>query len=166
MNAAGAGAPTAGAGTAGAGDTGAEPAAPSAVLQVNGVHKWLGRNHVLRGIDLTVKRGEIVVVIGPSGSGKSTLLRCINHLERIDAGSIQLEGQLVGYEVQDGELYEQSDREVARIRRRIGFVFQQFNLFAAHERARQRHLWPIRVHGKSPSDAKAARDRSCSSRLA
>ena len=99
------------------------------LLHVQGVHKWLGANHVLRGIDLTVERGEIVVVIGPSGSGKSTLLRCINHLERVDGGTIQLEDDLVGYVMRKGELYEQSEPEIARIRRRIGFVFQQFNLF-------------------------------------
>jgi polar amino acid transport system ATP-binding protein len=99
------------------------------LLRLSGVHKWLGANHVLRGIDLDVHHREIVVVIGPSGSGKSTLLRCINHLERVDAGQISLGDELVGYVMRKGELYEQSEREVARIRRRIGFVFQQFNLF-------------------------------------
>lgn len=99
------------------------------VLSARGVHKWLGQNHVLCGIDLDVHRGEIVVIVGPSGSGKSTLLRCINHLEAVDAGEILLEGDLVGYHRRNGELWEQSDREVALMRRKIGVVFQQFNLF-------------------------------------
>lgn len=101
----------------------------SVVLSVKGVHKWLGGNHVLQGVDLDVHRREIVVVIGPSGSGKSTLLRCVNHLESIDAGQIALEGELVGYYHKNGTLYEQTERHTARVRRRIGMVFQQFNLF-------------------------------------
>jgi polar amino acid transport system ATP-binding protein len=99
------------------------------LLQVRGVHKWLGGLHVLKGVDLEVRRGEIVVIIGPSGSGKSTLLRCINHLEAIDAGEIRLGEDSVGYTRKDGVLEEQPDSQIARTRRRIGFVFQQFNLF-------------------------------------
>jgi ABC-type polar amino acid transport system ATPase subunit len=84
---------------------------------------------VLRGVDLTVRRGEVLVLIGPSGSGKSTLLRCINHLERVDRGQIRLNGRLVGFRETDGRPVELGESDVARQRRAVGMVFQQFNLF-------------------------------------
>jgi polar amino acid transport system ATP-binding protein len=84
---------------------------------------------VLKGVDLRVRAGEVSVVIGPSGSGKSTLLRCVNHLEKIDAGRIWVAGDLIGYRERGGKLHELRDREVAAQRRSIGMVFQQFNLF-------------------------------------
>lgn len=99
------------------------------MLKVEGVNKWLGDNHVLRGVDLSVRRGEIVCVLGPSGSGKSTLLRCINHLDPVDGGLIEVGGERIGYELRDGVLYEQTERAIARARQHIGMVFQQFNLF-------------------------------------
>src|SRR5262249_31647656 len=82
-----------------------------------------------RGISLDVGRGEVVVVIGPSGSGKSTLLRCINHLEKIDGGRIEVNGHLIGYRERDGKLVEDSEKNIARQRAEIGMVFQRFNLF-------------------------------------
>lgn len=100
------------------------------VLKADEVHKWYGKNHILRGVSLEVFRKEVVCIIGPSGSGKTTLLRCINHLERIDGGTIEVEGQLVGYRKNaDGTLSEESEANVARMRARIGFVFQHFNLW-------------------------------------
>jgi polar amino acid transport system ATP-binding protein len=93
------------------------------------VHKSFGRVEVLRGIDLTVQPGEVACIIGPSGSGKSTFLRCINHLERIDAGQMRVNGDLIGYREAGGKLYELRESEVARQRREIGMVFQRFNLF-------------------------------------
>ena len=93
------------------------------------VHKSFGRVEVLRGIDLTVQPGEVACIIGPSGSGKSTFLRCINHLERIDAGQMRVNGDLIGYREAGGKLYELRESEVARQRRDIGMVFQRFNLF-------------------------------------
>jgi len=99
------------------------------LLRCEGVHKRFGKLEVLRGIDLDVARGEVVVVLGPSGSGKSTLLRCINHLEKLDSGRIYVGGELVGYVERGGKLREDSEREVARKRSRIGIVFQRFNLF-------------------------------------
>jgi polar amino acid transport system ATP-binding protein len=93
------------------------------------VHKSFGRVEVLRGIDLTVQPGEVACIIGPSGSGKSTFLRCINHLERIDAGQMRVNGDLIGYRESGGKLYELRESEVARQRREIGMVFQRFNLF-------------------------------------
>jgi polar amino acid transport system ATP-binding protein len=100
-----------------------------ALLRCEGVRKSFGRLDVLRGLDLDVARGEVVVVLGPSGSGKSTLLRCINHLERLDAGRIYVDGELVGYVERNGKLKEDSEGEIARKRSQIGLVFQRFNLF-------------------------------------
>jgi polar amino acid transport system ATP-binding protein len=93
------------------------------------VHKSFGPLEVLRGVDLVVRPGEVCCVVGPSGSGKSTFLRCINHLEKIDAGRIRVDGELVGYRERGGKLHEMREREVARQRRSIGMVFQRFNLF-------------------------------------
>ncbi len=91
--------------------------------------KRFGSLTVLNGVDLSVKRGQVVVIIGPSGSGKTTLLRCINHLEKIDSGRIYVDGQLVGYRNVNGKLVEDREENIARIRSRVGFVFQRFNLF-------------------------------------
>src|SRR5437016_14623304 len=93
------------------------------------VHKRFGRLEVLRGIDLEVAPKEVLCLIGPSGSGKSTFLRCINHLEKIDAGKLSVDGELVGYRERGDKLYELPDREVCRKRSEIGMVFQHFNLF-------------------------------------
>jgi polar amino acid transport system ATP-binding protein len=99
------------------------------MLKVEGVNKWLGENHVLRGVDIAVRKGEIVCVLGPSGSGKSTLLRCINHLDPVDGGVIEVAGERIGYELRGGVLYEQHEQAVAKARQHIGMVFQHFNLF-------------------------------------
>src|SRR5689334_1728310 len=101
----------------------------TALLEARDVVKSFGGRPVLDGVSLTVHRGETVVIIGPSGSGKTTFLRCLNHLERIDSGSIVLDGEPVGYRQSRGRLIERSPRDVAVVRRRIGFVFQRFNLF-------------------------------------
>ena len=99
------------------------------MVQAEGVHKRFGALEVLRGIDLSVRRGEVACIIGPSGSGKSTFLRCVNHLEKIDAGRLSVDGALVGYEERGGRLHELHEREVARRRAEIGMVFQHFYLF-------------------------------------
>jgi polar amino acid transport system ATP-binding protein len=99
------------------------------MVKAEGVRKRFGANEVLAGIDLEVQRGEVMCVIGPSGSGKSTLLRCINHLEKIHAGRIEVDGVLVGYEQRGAKLHELREREVARQRADVGMVFQHFNLF-------------------------------------
>jgi polar amino acid transport system ATP-binding protein len=99
------------------------------MVEAVGVRKRFGDNEVLKGIDMTVGRGEVVSLLGPSGSGKSTFLRCINHLERIDGGEIKVDGRLVGYRRHDGKKYELRSGEIAAARRGVGMVFQRFNLF-------------------------------------
>ena len=100
-----------------------------AAVQVRGVHKSFGALHVLRGVDLTVRRGEVTAILGPSGSGKSTLLRTLNHLEKVDAGLILVDGEPVGYRLKGRKLHELREREVLQRRSKVGFVFQDFNLF-------------------------------------
>jgi polar amino acid transport system ATP-binding protein len=99
------------------------------MVEAKGVHKYYGSNLVVKGIDLSVAQGEVMCLLGPSGSGKSTFLRCINHLEKINAGTISVAGELVGYREQNGRLHELRDAEIATRRSDIGMVFQQFNLF-------------------------------------
>jgi polar amino acid transport system ATP-binding protein len=99
------------------------------MVRAEAVHKHFGQQHVLKGISLDVGPGEVFCIIGPSGSGKSTFLRCINHLEKVDAGRLSVDGDLVGYREQDGRLYELKESEVADKRKQIGMVFQRFNLF-------------------------------------
>ncbi|GAA2715041.1 amino acid ABC transporter ATP-binding protein [Actinoplanes palleronii] len=99
------------------------------VLEIHGVHKSFGTLDVLRGIDLTAQAGTVTVILGPSGSGKSTLLRSINHLEKVDRGRVRLDGELIGYRQAGGKLHELGERHILEQRARIGFVFQNFNLF-------------------------------------
>ena len=99
------------------------------MVRLENVHKSFGRLEVLKGIDVEVAAGEVCVVVGPSGSGKSTLLRCVNHLEKINAGRIWVDGELIGYRQRGDKLHELRDKEVAAQRRAIGMVFQRFNLF-------------------------------------
>ncbi|MFE0417034.1 amino acid ABC transporter ATP-binding protein [Streptomyces tendae] len=99
------------------------------MVDIRSVHKSFGPLEVLKGIDLTVRAGEVTVVLGPSGSGKSTLLRTVNHLEKVDRGLISVDGALIGYRRSGDRLRELPEREVLRQRTRIGFVFQDFHLF-------------------------------------
>lgn len=99
------------------------------MVEADKVSKSFGSNQVLKSISLTVKRGEVMVLLGPSGSGKSTFLRCINHLESVDAGRLRVEGTLVGYKEKGDKLHELHPKEAAAQRREIGMVFQRFNLF-------------------------------------
>ena len=130
----------------------AERDAPPMVHAEN-VHKRFGSVEVLKGIDLTVQPGEVMVIIGPSGSGKSTFLRCINHLEKINAGRLSVDGELVGYRQRGDKLHELPDREVCRKRSEIGMVFQRFNLFP-HMTALENVIEaPVRVRGERKSEA-------------
>ncbi|WNV90476.1 amino acid ABC transporter ATP-binding protein [Umezawaea sp. Da 62-37] len=99
------------------------------VVRISDLHKSYGTTPVLRGVDLEVHQGEVTCVIGPSGSGKSTLLRCVNHLEKINAGEVEVDGELIGYRRHKGRLHELKDRAITRQRAAIGMVFQNFNLF-------------------------------------
>ncbi|AXY54723.1 amino acid ABC transporter ATP-binding protein [Rhodococcus ruber] len=98
-------------------------------VDVRGVHKSFGSLEVLRGVDLKVRKGEVTVILGPSGSGKSTLLRTLNHLEKVDRGTVRIDGELVGYRRRGNKLHELREKDILRQRSRIGFVFQNFNLF-------------------------------------
>jgi polar amino acid transport system ATP-binding protein len=107
-----------------------EAAGPGGLMvKAEGIHKSFGHLEVLKGVDLEVAPREVMCVIGPSGSGKSTFLRCINHLEKINAGRLWVDGRLVGYREKGDKLHELRDREVAAQRQDIGMVFQRFNLF-------------------------------------
>jgi len=125
-----------------------------AMVEARGVHKSYGGVEVLKGVDLTVARGEVTCLIGPSGSGKSTLLRCINHLEKHDAGELRVDGELVGYEVRDGKLYERNDKQICGERARIGMVFQRFNLFQHLTVLENITIGQIKVKGIAPEAAR------------
>ncbi len=126
------------------------------MVRAEGVRKSYGLVEVLKGIDLEVRQGEVFCLIGPSGSGKSTFLRCINHLEKVNAGRLWVDGDLVGYRQKGDKLYELKDREVAMKRRDIGMVFQRFNLFP-HMTAMDNVIEaPVQVKGESKA---AARER-------
>ncbi|MBE1498121.1 polar amino acid transport system ATP-binding protein [Amycolatopsis lexingtonensis] len=124
------------------------------LLRAVGVKKSYGHTEVLGGIDLEVRKGQVVCLLGPSGAGKSTFLRCINHLETIDAGQIWVDGEPIGFRQRGGKLYELRERDVARQRRDIGMVFQRFNLFAHRTALENVVEGPIRVLGLKPEDAR------------
>ncbi|MGR9249091.1 amino acid ABC transporter ATP-binding protein [Rhizobium leguminosarum] len=127
--------------------TGAEIAKP--LVRVRNVHKSFDQLEVLKGIDLDVMPGEVVVVLGPSGSGKSTFLRCINHLEAINRGFIEVDGEQIGYRLRKDRLEKLSSNGIASQRRKIGMVFQQFNLYPHMTVLQNIVEAPIGVHGDS-----------------
>jgi polar amino acid transport system ATP-binding protein len=125
------------------------------MVKAEAVHKRFGRNEVLKGIDLEVAAGEVMCLLGPSGSGKSTFLRCINHLEKINAGRLSVDGELVGYRQAGDRLHELREAEVARKRAEIGMVFQHFNLFGHMTALANVTCAPIRVKGVPREQAQA-----------
>ena len=127
------------------------------MIKAEGVHKRFGRLEVLKGISLEVQRGQVMCMLGPSGSGKSTFLRCINHLEKINAGRLSVDGELVGYREQGDKLYELQDREICRKRAEIGMVFQHFNLFPHMTALENVALAPVKV---LDVDRRQARERA------
>jgi polar amino acid transport system ATP-binding protein len=124
------------------------------MVRAQGVHKSFGSVEVLKGIDLEVGRSEVMCIIGPSGSGKSTFLRCINHLEKINAGRLEVDGRLVGYREAGGKLHELRDREVSAQRRDIGMVFQRFNLFPHMTALENVCEAPVKVKGVAKDRAR------------
>jgi polar amino acid transport system ATP-binding protein len=134
------------------------------MVKAEGVHKRFGRLEVLKGISLSVDPGEVMCILGPSGSGKTTFIRCINHLEKIDAGRLWVDGELVGYRQVGDKLYELPDSEVCRKRAEIGMVFQRFNLFG-HMTALENVIEaPIRVR-RLPKDQAVKRGKELLDRV-
>ena len=124
------------------------------------VTKSFGNLQVLKGIDLTVDKGEVVTLLGPSGSGKTTFLRLINQMERLDGGRIWVDGELVGVEERNGKLHERTDADIARQRSKIGMVFQRFNLFP-HKTAIENVTEAPRIVKKMPADKARTRPWNC-----
>jgi polar amino acid transport system ATP-binding protein len=125
------------------------------VVAATDVRKSFGTLAVLKGVSLTVRRGEVVVIVGVSGSGKTTLIRCLNHLEKIEEGRILVNGHLIGYREQDGRLVEDRERNIARQRQEIGMVFQRFNLFPHLTALGNIIEAPIHVRGQPKAEAVA-----------
>jgi polar amino acid transport system ATP-binding protein len=127
----------------------------SVVVGAVDVCKRFGRLEVLKGVTLEVRRGETLCLIGPSGSGKTTFIRCINHLEKLDSGRIEVNGNLIGYREHNGELVEDGARSIARQRTQIGMVFQRFNLFPHRTALENITEAPVHVLGLSRERALA-----------
>ncbi|WP_297009508.1 ectoine/hydroxyectoine ABC transporter ATP-binding protein EhuA [uncultured Corynebacterium sp.] len=125
------------------------------MISFRDVWKRFGSLDVLKGIDLEIAPGTVTCLIGPSGSGKSTLLRCVNHLEQIDAGRIEIEGELIGYREKEGRLHEISERDAARQRADVGMVFQSFNLFPHRTVLGNIIEAPVKVKGEPKAEAEA-----------
>ncbi|WP_342319652.1 amino acid ABC transporter ATP-binding protein [Corynebacterium mayonis] len=123
---------------------------------INAIDVWksYGNLDVLKGVNLQVAPGEVTCLIGPSGSGKSTFLRCCNHLEKVNAGRLYIDGDLIGYRERDGVLYEMSEKDAAKQRRSIGMVFQNFNLFGHRTVLENIIEAPVQVKGEPVAAAK------------
>jgi polar amino acid transport system ATP-binding protein len=141
--------------TASTAPTDAAPGEGEVVLRVTGMKKRFGALEVLKGVDLIVERGEVMCIIGPSGSGKSTVLRCMNHLEEMDGGRVELDGELIGYRQSGHKYVTLPEKLLAKQRTRMGMVFQSFNLFP-HMTVLQNIIEsPVGVLGQNSKEAKA-----------
>ena len=131
----------------------------SAMVSIRNLHKQYGELEVLKGIDLDIAPAEVVCIIGPSGSGKTTLLRCVNFLETYQGGRIYVDGQLVGYREQNGQLKPAPEKEIAKLRTETSMVFQQFNLFPHMTALRNVTFGPMKVRkiGKAQAEENARR---------
>jgi polar amino acid transport system ATP-binding protein len=126
---------------------------PNAMVSIRNLHKSYGELQVLKGVNLDIAPGEVVCVIGPSGSGKTTMLRCVNFLETYQDGRIYVDGELVGYREQNGQLKPASEKEIARMRAETAMVFQQFNLFPHMTALRNVTFGPMKVRGVKKAEA-------------
>lgn len=124
------------------------------MISISELNKSFGDNHVLRGINLEVTRGEVVVILGPSGSGKSTLLRCINYLETFDVGHITIDQNPIGHKMVRGRMREMDETELNRMRREVGMVFQSFNLFPHKTVIDNITMAPVSLLGLPQEEAK------------
>jgi polar amino acid transport system ATP-binding protein len=124
------------------------------LVRIAGLRKSFGAIEVLKGVDLEVARGECISIVGPSGSGKTTLLRCVNFLERPSGGEIWVDGVRIGQKESGGHVRDLSDREMAKERAEIGFVFQRFNLFPHLTALENVTLAPRRVRKLNPAEAR------------
>ncbi|MFE9577121.1 amino acid ABC transporter ATP-binding protein [Nocardia sp. NPDC006044] len=127
---------------------------PDVLVRAVSVRKRYGDVEVLKGIDLVVRRGQVVVLLGPSGAGKSTFLRCVNHLESMDSGEIWVDGDPIGFRLRGGRLHELREREIAKQRAQIAMVFQRFNLFPNRTALENVIEGPVRVKGTPPAQAR------------
>ena len=125
------------------------------MVEARGIEKRFGSLPVLKGIDLTVHKGEVVVIVGPSGSGKSTFLRTLNHLDQPDRGEVRINGVPLGSRTRDGVAAPLSDAALSRQRRQVGMVFQQFNLFSHMTALANVMAGPVQVLGTAKRDAAA-----------
>ncbi len=124
------------------------------MLQAKDVYKKFHRTEVLKGISLEVAKGEVIAIIGPSGSGKSTFLRCLNRLETIDRGTIEIEGEIMVKNGADGKAVYSSEKDIARMRQKMGMVFQSFNLFPHKSVLQNLMLAPLLVNKADPEQAR------------
>jgi polar amino acid transport system ATP-binding protein len=135
-----------------------DSARPGWMVEAQGIHKYFGDNHVLRGVDLRVGKGEVVVIVGPSGSGKSTFLRGLNHLDPPNEGWVRIDGELLGYRSGNGGMIAVPDGTLSEQRRQVGMVFQQFNLFPHMTALNNVMAGPLRVlrtdKAKATNDAR------------
>ena len=129
------------------------------MIRIEQLHKRFGTLEVLRGIDLSVDRDQVVAVLGPSGSGKSTLLRCVAALEEYESGQVLIDGELIGYRAGDGGRRRLRDHDLARQRANIGMVFQSYNLFPHLTAAENIALAPRHSKGKTRAEAKELTER-------
>ena len=129
------------------------------ILEIRNLHKHYGDVEVLKGVDCSMQRGDVVCVIGSSGSGKTTMLRCINMLEEFSDGSIRIDGEDIGYELRDGRRMRKSEKEVARQRALTGMAFQQFNLFPHMSAAENVMLGLVKVKKMTRDQARAVAEK-------
>jgi polar amino acid transport system ATP-binding protein len=129
------------------------------ILKITNLHKRFGKLEVLKGIDLTVQKGDVVSLIGSSGSGKTTLLRCINLLEDYEEGVVAIEGEQIGYKMSNGKRVRRSEREIANQRAMTGMVFQQFNLFPHMTAVRNVMLGLVKTRKMSADEARVIAEK-------